>query len=216
MIFIFDLDDTIFKEFDYVKSGFKFCAKFLSKNKISTKKIYNNFIRLFRKNGRGKVFDLYFKGNKSKSKKLISLYRKHYPDIKAYKDALNLIRTLKKKKIRMYIVTDGIKDSQYQKIKKLNIKKYFKKIFITPVYGKTYMKPSIKCFEIIKKIEKCNWHEMVYIGDNPKKDFVNLNKKKVTTIRILRGEFKKLDVLRLRDAKYKIKNHMKILKIFNI
>ena len=47
---------------------------------------------------------------------------------------------------------------------------------------------------------------MIYVGDNPKKDFVNLNKKGSITIRILRGNFKNLKANKNYNAKYFIKN----------
>tara|TARA_Y100000992_G_C21106881_1_gene415373 strand:+ start:368 stop:571 length:204 start_codon:yes stop_codon:yes gene_type:complete len=52
---------------------------------------------------------------------------------------------------------------------------------------------------------------MVYIGDNPNKDFVNLNKKGSLTIRILRGTYKNKKVSKLYDAKYKYKGYSSAL-----
>ena len=47
--------------------------------------------------------------------------------------------------------------------------------------------PSTYCFELIKKAEQCEWKDMVYTGDNPKKDFVNLNRLDMQTVRVLAG-----------------------------
>ena len=55
---------------------------------------------------------------------------------------------------------------------------------------------------------------MVYIGDNPKKDFVNCNKVGILTVRLLRGEFKTLRIAKNFDAKYKIKNLKEVNKLF--
>lgn len=208
MIYIFDLDDTLFKELDYVKSGLLFCA-----NKISKKtgknnlKIYNSLFKIFKKKGRGCVFNFYFNNNKKEIKRYIKLYRKHYPNINLYNDAEKFLKKIKKEKKPMYLVTDGHSDSQLQKLKKLKIKKIFKKIFITPNYGKSFMKPSLKCFQKIKKLENCKWNEMIYIGDNPSKDFINLNKKGAITARIIRGEFSNMKCRKQYDAKIKFKNY---------
>ena len=43
-------------------------------------------------------------------------------------------------------------------------------------------KPSLYCFEKILKIEKADYDKLVYVGDNPMKDFVNLNKAGAMTI----------------------------------
>ena len=56
---------------------------------------------------------------------------------------------------------------------------------------------------------------MVYIADNPKKDFVNCNKVGILTVRLLRGEFKNLKVTRNFDAKYKIKDLKEINELFS-
>ena len=63
-----------------------------------------------------------------------------------------------------YIVTDGNKLVQKNKTSSLGIESYFKKIFYTHAYGIHNRKPSTYCFEKIKKIEKCAWNQMIYIG----------------------------------------------------
>ena len=59
MIIVFDLDDTLYEEITYVRSGFKAVANYLSRNyKIgTTKNIYSQFVQLLKTQGRGKVFD---------------------------------------------------------------------------------------------------------------------------------------------------------------
>ena len=125
---------------------------------------------------------------------------------------LSLIQNEKK-----YIVTDGNKLVQKNKIDKLGIKKYFKKIFISRCYGVKYEKPSLYCFKKIIKLERCKWKDLVYIGDNPKKDFINLNKKGSMTIRLMRGNYKKINCANiLYNAKYSFKsmnkNFIKLLE----
>ena len=57
---------------------------------------------------------------------------------------------------------------------------------------------------MIKDKEKCDWHELIYIADNPIKDFINLNKKQVVTIRLLQGIYKNTKVKGALDGLYKI------------
>ena len=56
---------------------------------------------------------------------------------------------------------------------------------------------------------------MIYIGDNPNKDFLNLNKVKSTTIRIKRGIFKNKKVKKLHDAKFVCDDFYKIDKVIS-
>ena len=91
------------------------------------------------------------------------------------------------------------------KIKSLKISKYFKKIFITNQYGIKNNKPSIFCFEKIRKLEKTTFNNLVYIGDNPKKDFL-VKKYGITTIRLKRGIYKKIKLENKFEADYSINN----------
>ncbi|WP_318753436.1 HAD-IA family hydrolase [Globicatella sp. PHS-GS-PNBC-21-1553] len=53
----------------------------------------------------------------------------------------------------------------------LNLEKYFDKIIVTDELGRAYWKPHPKSFEIMKAHFGVNYNEMVYVGDNPQKDF---------------------------------------------
>ena len=208
MILVFDLDDTLYDEKQFVYSGFLEVANWISEmSKTSSNIIYESMVKDLSMNGRGEVFNnalkIYFHKTKKNIKRCISIYRLHKPRISLEKDVLELLIELGKT-YKLYIVTDGNKIVQNNKIKYLGVEKYIKKAFITYRYGLTASKPSLKCFEIIKNIEKINWQELVYIGDNPNKDFVNLNKVNAITIRVLQGDYANIEVTNEYDAKFKI------------
>jgi len=208
MILVFDLDDTLYDEKQFVYSGFLEVANWISEmSKTSSNIIYESMVKDLSVNGRGEVFNnalkIYFYKTKKNIKKCISIYRLHKPRISLEKDVVDLLIELGKT-YKLYIVTDGNKIVQNNKIKSLEVEKYIKKAFITYRYGLNASKPSLKCFEIIKNIEKINWQELVYIGDNPNKDFVNLNKVDAITIRLLQGDYANIEVTNEYDAKFKI------------
>ena len=97
----------------------------------------------------------------------------------------------------------------------MGISKYFKKIFITHNYGLKHSKPSLFCFKKICKIEKCTYKELVYIADDPSKDFINLNKVGVLTIRLLKGRFANLSVKKNYDGFYQINSLVNLKKYIN-
>ncbi len=219
MILIFDLDDTLYKEKEFVKSGFKAVSKYLHfRFNLNEKKIFLQLLNILKKNGRGKIFDiLCFQLRLNKNflvKKLVQIYRAHDPKISLSKDAEKILKHYSK--FSKYIITDGNYLVQKKKIKSLKIEKYFKKIYYTNYYGIKYNKPSLFCFNKIKKKEKVKWNELVYIGDNPRKDFINCNKKKILTIRLMKGEFKHLKVGKHYDAKYKIQTLLMLKKKLNL
>jgi len=192
MILILDLDDTLYPEKTYVNSGFNAVADYLQPllNEESNN-LNKKLLQLLKKNGRGSIFDQLLKDHnhfsKSLVKKCIAVYRSHKPKISLFSSALTILDNWDGP---LYLVTDGNKLVQKRKVEALNIKQYFKKIYITHNFGVRNAKPSIHCFQKIKEQENCDWSDIIYIGDDPNKDFVNLNKKKIHTVRVLTGRFK--------------------------
>ena len=217
-ILIFDLDDTLIDEQKYAQSGFNYVANKISKE-FSKTNIKKNFNKILFKNGRENIFDIFFQSYSKKKmiQKFVKLYRNHRPNISLKVEAKELLKKLKRLKFSTYLVTDGHKLAQRRKINKLQLNKYFKKIYITHEYGYKKMKPNLYCFRLIKKKEKVKWSEIVYIGDNPNKDFVKLNSVGANTIRVLTGPYKNLKVNKNFDAKYKIKNlsSLKLKKFYH-
>lgn len=193
-VIVFDLDDTLYDEINFVKSGFKEVSKyFLYKYNLDYESFYNFAFYNLKKYGRGKVFDEVLKHfhiyTKTNIKKAISIYRTHKPDINLPEETLNVLNFFIKKNIPIFIVTDGNKIVQNNKIEALKLREYIKKDFITYRYGLKYSKPSTYCFEKIAILEKVNYSDIVYVGDNPNKDFINIKKLGFRTIRIKKGMF---------------------------
>tara|TARA_Y100000294_G_C8490451_1_gene310590 strand:+ start:307 stop:963 length:657 start_codon:yes stop_codon:yes gene_type:complete len=214
-VIILDLDDTLYNYLEFVKQGFKNVANFIEKEtKISKNKIYKDLINIYFKQNTNRVFNTLKKKYKIKINinKCILIYRYSERKIKPYKDAIHFLKKYKKK---IYLVTDGNKIVQENKIKFLKLRKFFKKIYKTNHYGLKYNKPSLHCFNLIKEMENCNFNELIYIGDNPYKDFKNLNAVRGITIRLQKGIFKNTKVRKNYDAKYKSNNLYEVDKIIN-
>ncbi|MDX4012119.1 HAD family hydrolase [Aliarcobacter skirrowii] len=197
-VIVFDLDDTLYDEIEYVKSGFIQVANYFSYEfEIDKNLIYNYMIQDLETNGRGKIFDNMLENfkiySKENIKKAILVYRTHKPNIVLPQESIEVLRYYNSLKIPIYIVTDGNKIVQNNKIEALKIRKYIKKDFITHRYGIKNSKPSTYCFLKIAQNENVEFRDIVYIGDNPNKDFVNIKKIGFRTIRIVQGMFKELE-----------------------
>lgn len=192
MVIVFDLDDTLYNEVTYVESGFGAVAKFLYKTYAIYEKDSYEFMFEQLKQGRGRIFDntLQHFGAFSKKNVLqcIAIYRSHTPDIRLYEDSIMCLRRLKD--LPMYIVTDGNKLVQQKKLVALGLYTGVKFCFITHRYGVKNSKPSPHCFLRICEREQVQPQDVVYIGDNPHKDFVGIKGLGFKTIRIMRGHFK--------------------------
>jgi putative hydrolase of the HAD superfamily len=206
MVPIFDLDDTLYPERSFVESGFLTVARALEK-RYDWPSIHsmNQMRTTLETEGRGQVFNRLLQSHGIFTKKIIQycvdIYRHHQPDIQLNQSANQLLTHLKN---QAYLVTDGHKIVQQNKVNALHLDRRFKKIFITHRYGVQHAKPSIHCFDLIRRLEKCTWHDMFYVGDNPSKDFVNLTPLGVHTIRVMTGEHANVIAQPGYDAKYKI------------
>ena len=194
MIIVFDLDDVLYEEKLFYHSGIDAIVNFIS----DEYKIPKNKILIFLKNrnkeNRKKIiddilinFNIY---SKSRVRKCLSIYRMHLPKIKLSADAKYCLKNLKKN--ICYIVTDGNKLVQLNKIKALGLEKFMKKCFLTSNYGLKNAKPSPYCFLKICNLENVRPNEVVYVGDDPNKDFVGIKPLGFKTIRVLKGRYSNL------------------------
>lgn len=195
MILVFDLDDTLYEEITFVKSGFKAVSIFLEPILGKPSKILYDELVAKLQNGRGSIFDEVIYAHKKSSKELVlkclSIYRLHKPNIQLYPDAIRCLKRFRN--YPLYIVTDGNKVVQKNKIDALDIHENVKKVFITHRYGIKNAKPSVYCFDKIRQLEKAKPSDIVYIGDNPSKDFIGIKPHGYKTIQVLRGNYMHLN-----------------------
>ncbi len=177
-VFVFDLDDTLYEEKNFVTSGFKAVVSHLHRHynlSIKTKnKININLLQQYYKENSSKVFNqLSDQWGPFPVNELINIYRYHVPEISLAKDAEEILIYLKGR-VSLAMITDGFKEQQANKIKALGLDNFFslKNIIIneTP----QLKKPSKKCFlEVEAMFPDKNY---IYIGDNINKDFITPNK----------------------------------------
>lgn len=121
---------------------------------------------------------------------LIRVYREHdiYRDVYSpYGDAVSAVRALKEKGFKTGIISDGFLVSQQNKVRALGFdEKLFDRIILTAEYGTDYQKPAVKTFEMMAGSLGIKPTEMLYVGDNPKKDFYVNKTLGVYTARIYR------------------------------
>ena len=208
---VFDLDDTLISERDYIKIGFKYVSKIISdRYKLDNNEVYEVMRELFKespKNVFNRVLDNFnIKYKKEEVLYLVKEYREHKPNIEFYKDVIPTINKLRNNGYKLGIITDGYKETQNKKIDVLNCKTLFDEIIITDELGKEYWKPHERSYKLMSKKLNVDLSEMVYIGDNEAKDFVTANLLGVKTIRIERinGIYKENLLSNRYKAKYKL------------
>ena len=217
---VFDLDDTLISEKEYVLSGFKTVSKDISfKYNLNFEKVYEKMIVLFNESSQ-KVFDRILESfdieySKEDIVNLISIYRRHEPKIKFYDDVMPTIDKLKQIGIKIGIITDGYKETQRRKIKALRCEDLFDEIIVTDELGREFWKPHEKAYRIIAEKLDVKLHEMIYVGDNDTKDFIGANGLNINTVKInrLNGIYRNLNISEEFKAKYEIGDIVDLIKL---
>lgn len=215
MIYVFDLDDTLYEERQYVKSGYSSVASYLSVTyNLDRDLLFQEMMELF-SISRNEVFNRLLDNYKLLTKRLVqkclSVYRHHKPTLELYSDAKLFLEKNSDKS--MYLITDGNKLVQHMKAQSLGLKKYFKKIMLTSNYGLVHAKPSSYCFMFISRLENVHPSEIAYIGDNPNKDFLEIKKLGFKTIRLMRGMYEDEVVNTNYDAHVKIRGYQELMEV---
>lgn len=219
-VILFDLDDTLYRERDFVYSGFLEVSKYIGeKFNYDVDHIYNTILKIFHKDGRNNIFDKLcnqYSINENIDK-LVQVYRDTNPNIKLYDDAIYLLNKIRDG-FGLGIITDGKNTVQWNKIKSLDVQRYMDKIIVTDDLGLEYWKPSKKSYNQMLEHFGGKANEFIYIGDNPNKDFISAKKMGINTIRIIReiGDHMNTSLSEEYEADYRINSLMEVENIIKI
>jgi putative hydrolase of the HAD superfamily len=165
----FDLDDTLYKEIDFVESAYREIAVSEKRPDLLPKMMG------WQKNGH----NVFLQFNKAIGKETIiphylTLYRSHYPTISLSDGVEDTLNELKHRGIILGLITDGRSISQRNKIKALGLDRWFDNeniIISEETQSEKTEEPNFRYF-----VKKYRGAEFTYIGDNPKKDFIVPNR----------------------------------------
>lgn len=171
----FDLDDTLYKEIDYVKSGYQAIATEASRlgliafddavaileEAAGTAAGLDELSAIVSQNHLGCGFDV---------ARMLHIYRYHTPKISLSSATRNLLDRVKESGEDMALITDGRSATQRAKISALGLNRYFspENIIISEETGADKTTPTP--FELLMK-RNPGAERFVYIGDNSAKDF---------------------------------------------
>lgn len=175
-MFVTDLDDTLYKERDFVLSGFNAIGEILGNAGIVSKTEvieilehatdmrcgFETLTHVIRDRKGVTMYD---------DKWMVDIYRNHIPTLKLEQEVTDLLEWLYENNHRIGIITDGRSRTQRAKIEALGLYKYVSEdnIIISSEVGgdKTTSIP----FETLTSRNPTEKH-FIYLGDNPAKDFI--------------------------------------------
>lgn len=188
---LFDLDNTLYPEIDFVKSGFRTAARYLhSRYEFNEDTLITEMIDIMQRDGRGKIFNRLLQDNglytKERVSLLVYLYRTHRPNIRLYPDALQTLKLLKRHKMLLGMVTDGMASIQRKKIAALGLESLFDVIICSDELGRECWKPSPVPYTVALELLGVSPSEASYVGDDPLKDFLAPKSMGMLTIMVKR------------------------------
>ena len=164
---VLDLDDTLYMEYDYQKSGLQYVEKQVLE--LFNVDLNGKLLEWRDKNVNDIFLELTNVLNIPSSIKdsFLMMYRYHEPNIELSIGTKKFIESALHNFGKVVILTDGRSISQRLKLKSLGLLKI--PVFISEEWNST--KPDNKRFiAIMKRYTNCS--EFCYVADNPSKDFI--------------------------------------------
>ena len=187
----FDLDDTLFLERDYVRSGFRAVAARLEQEFGGRRDWFAELMRGFEAGVRGDAFDRVLKAAGVEPAaglvdRLVRCYREHEPDIGPLEDVAPALETLGLPPERVGIISDGPVAMQERKFRSLGLGRFFGPVILTDRWGVAFRKPHPRAFEEFERRTGCPAQACAYVSDNPLKDFAAPHGRGWSTVRVVR------------------------------
>jgi putative hydrolase of the HAD superfamily len=190
---IFDLDDTLYDEIDYCRSGFEAAAEFLvrvGRVPHPADELHAAFWRHFSSGNRGQTFnaalaELGVAFDSRLIAGLVRAYRCHVPKIRLPRETREVL-TLLRRSHSLAVLTDGYLPAQRLKIRALGIAQHLKCVLYTEHLGRACWKPSPAGFVRVLDVLRVRPDQALYVGDNPAKDFIAPNHLGMRSVQVQR------------------------------
>jgi putative hydrolase of the HAD superfamily len=186
---VFDIDDTLYLERDYVRSGFAAIDRVVSE-RFGAGGFAIQAWELFEQGIRGNTFDLALRAcgveaSPADIESLVTAYRQHLPAISLAADAAACLAAIEGK-VAIAAISDGPFDSQHNKALALGLARWCEPVVLTATLGEGKGKPHPAAFQRVEQATGFRGDQCLYLADNPAKDFQGPRGLGWRTIRIRR------------------------------
>lgn len=177
---VFDLDDTLYPEREFVRSGYRAVSNAIERATGET--VFDRLIALADRQQPDPFGDVLLHHRIAMSKQeMIDTYRDHEPDLILADEVRNLLADLRSTGRMLGLLTDGRSRTQRNKIRALGLEEWIDEIVISKEFGSE--KPAERNY---RHFERCfGGRPCVYVGDNLAKDFLAPNRLGWQTVCVL-------------------------------
>jgi putative hydrolase of the HAD superfamily len=186
---VLDIDDTLYLERDYVRSGFA-AAGTWAYHELGVVGFGERAWAAFEAGVRGTIFDEALAACGVEPEpglvpRLVDVYRRHAPDIELLPDARAWLDSLGPD-VAVAVVTDGPVASQQAKAGALGLARWADLVIFTETLGPGRGKPHPAAFEQLEREVGLSGAACAYVADNPAKDFGGPRRLGWRTVRVRR------------------------------
>lgn len=172
----FDVDDTLYNERTFVRSGFEAVAAHLqTRFGWDADLLVREMIHSLAEHGRGRIFNTVLgrRGvvDDALVQELIGVYRTHKPVIQLFPDVAPVLERLRRRGYKLGLVTDGHYQVQLRKIEALGLLELVDVAIRTDELGPEFWKPHVKPFQRGLQALELQANEVIYVGNDASKDF---------------------------------------------
>jgi putative hydrolase of the HAD superfamily len=186
---IFDLDDTLYEEGDFFRSGFAVVAHELERRGAGTSADIALLLEHFHfAESRAGVFQKLASRLKFPEQwipDLVERFRSHDPRISLAADTLDVLPRLRSQ-FRIGCITDGWAAVQRRKLEALRVEPYLHGVVLTDELGRDYWKPHARAIHELRAALGGAPHPTIVVGDNPERDMAGARNAGLRSIRLRR------------------------------
>lgn len=175
---VFDLDDTLLPEWQYVRSAYGAVARHVYPDPEAAREaqgwLWSRFLNGEHSGSLGALLERAGREEEEVGP-LLEVYRSHSPAVRLSAGVQRTLRDLRGAGLRLGVVSDGPLVTQQRKAEALNLAAWVDEIRLTDAWGREYWKPHARAYEDLQAAWGLQEAELAYVGDNLVKDFVAPN-----------------------------------------
>ena len=196
LVLVFDLDDTLYPERQFALSGFR-PRRSAGRRRSSASPAgrRHDAPSRWRAPGRAVPHRAGRQAARAQPEHLAGLleaYRNHEPELALFDDADWALAHFAAQ-AKLGLITDGTHHVQAKKVAALGIAPHFQEIVYTHALGgRAFSKPHPRSYEMVEQALAAEGSRLVYVGDNPAKDFVVPNARGWTSVMVERPEARRI------------------------
>jgi putative hydrolase of the HAD superfamily len=187
---LFDLDDTLYPEIEFVRSGFAAAASYVARRHgLDPTRAARRMMELLHSDGRGRIFDRFLEEldldfGAEASPTMLYIYRTHHPVLAPYPDVSSVLNRLADAGLRLGVLTGGLASVQRRKLDALELGVTLDAVVIVGELPTIMAKPAAAPFRVAIELLDVPSSEITYVGNDPYKDFAGAREAGMHTIRV--------------------------------